>query len=135
MHYWKAITALVHKQYIPGFLPTLYRNIIVVCCLNTGMLCYGQISKHQQTEQHEHVRKQQFAVSAVSSLIGSCISHPFDVVKTSMQRANTPPLSMYAWFKMYITTNPLSLWTGVLPRCSQVMLSMGIGSVVFYGLK
>ena len=135
MHYWTAITSLLRKQYIPGFLPTLYRNIIVVCCLNTGMLCYGHISKHPHTEKHEHVRKQQFAVSAISSLFGSFISHPFDVVKTSMQRANTPPLSMSAWFKMYFTKHPLSLWTGVFPRCTQVMLSMGIGSVVFYGLK
>lgn len=144
MTYWKAMTMLVHHQHIPGFLPTLYRNIIVVCCLNTGMLCYGQISvstianSSQQINEHktiEHIRKQQFAISTLSSLIGSCLSHPFDVVKTSMQRTNTQHLSMCEWFKTYLNNKPLSLWTGVVPRCSQVMLSMGIGSVVFYGLK
>jgi hypothetical protein len=35
---YKSITEL-HYKHIPGFYPTLYRNVIVVCCLNTGLLC------------------------------------------------------------------------------------------------
>lgn len=127
--YSSAIRKLVNYRYIPGFSPTLYRNIIVVCCLNTGLLCYGNATNA------EHLHTTPFAVGVVSSLVGSFISHPFDVVKTSMQRANTPRRTMRSWFRMYYRTNPLSLWTGVIPRCSQVMLSMGIGSVVFYGMK
>ncbi|HIB76030.1 MAG TPA: hypothetical protein EYO58_00125 [Flavobacteriales bacterium] len=68
-------------------------------------------------------------------MCGTIISHPFDVVKTTIQRSNTPVnISMTECFAGYLKSNPLALWTGIFPRCIQVMMSMGIGSVVFYEL-
>lgn len=138
--YSNAIKALLTYKHIPGFYPTLYRNVIVVCCLNTCLLCYGNISQHSTSPDNNipggNTYSTYFIVSVLSSLIGSFISHPFDVLKTSMQRANAPPRdTMFSLFRQYAQTNPLSLWTGVVPRCTHVMLSMGIGSVVFYSLK
>ena len=76
-----------------------------------------------------------FGVSASAGALGAFMSHPFDVVKTSMQRANgTHRMSTIGYLKHYATHQPMILWTGVVPRCAQVMLSMGIGSVVFYRL-
>ena len=136
--YSNAIKALLTYKYIPGFYPTLFQNVIVVCCLNTGLLCYGNISPHSTSPGNninisgDNTYFTYFTVSVLSSVIGSFISHPFDVLKTSMQRANAPPRdTMWSLFQQYAQTNPLSLWTGVVPRCTHVMLSMGIGSVVF----
>lgn len=124
--YSYAIKALLTYKHIPGFYPTLYRNVIVVCCLNTGLLCYGNISQHSTSPDNNipggNPYSTYFTVSVLSSLIGSIISHPFDVLKTSMQRANAPPRdTMFSLFRQYAQTNQLSLWTGVVPRCTHVM--------------
>ena len=52
-----------------------------------------------------------FFAGAFGGFIGSIISHPFDIIKTEMQRCGGSNMSMINIFKDIYKFNPLKLWS------------------------
>jgi hypothetical protein len=72
-----------------------------------------------------------FIAGAVGGLIGSIISHPFDVIKTERQRYIEKDNNTKITIRSMIKKNPIGLFSGLTMRCSLSFLNMGIGSIAF----
>lgn len=98
-----------------GFGYLLGRNILFAIPVAYSVKTYG--------------KENPFLAGSVGGLIGSIISHPFDVIKTERQRHNKNHIN--STLKKLIIENPSKLFTGLSMRCSLSFINMGIGFVVF----
>lgn len=136
-HQSSAISSI--KNLYKGFFPCFYRNIIFTVTLSTTTRTF----KDQNA----------FVVGAFGGLLGSILSHPFDVVKTELQRIQTSKVNTsiapfsssplikktnfmtfqtYNILKNIFESNPKQLFSGLSMRCLLSFMNMGIG---FYCLK
>lgn len=104
-----------------GFIPNALRNSIFALWVNL-------ISNYWKFEDTCN----RFIVGAIGGGIGAITSHPFDVIKTELQR----PVHNYEKkfgtttfniFKNMYKTDPKLLMCGCFPRTIQSVLTMGIG--------
>lgn len=103
-----------------GFTPTILRNMTFAVVVGASTKLFGQDDP--------------FLAGACGGFIGSIVSHPFDVVKTEMQR-HLRPTSQSSHIKpgfLAILTqiymrNPMELYAGVSMRCCLGFANMGIG--------
>lgn len=102
-----------------GFFPTLYRNI-------GFSICTGTILLQNKTNNNCH----NFILSASAGLIGSIITHPFDYIKTELQREKKQ-INTFKILKYYLKSNPYYLFTGLSNRCLLNVFSMGIGYLAY----
>ena len=72
-----------------------------------------------------------FLAGATGGIIGSIISHPFDVMKTEMQRCNNKHTSYKDIIKDLYKYNPIKFWSGVSMRTSLGCINMSIGLFAF----
>jgi solute carrier family 25 2-oxodicarboxylate transporter 21 len=72
-----------------------------------------------------------FLAGAFGGMIGSIISHPFDVIKTERQRHEYYMSNKKITLINIAINNPSKLFTGLTIRCSQSFINMGIGYVFF----
>jgi hypothetical protein len=121
-----------------GFGYLLVRNILFAIPVAYSIKTYG--------------KENPFFAGAVGGLIGSIVSHPFDVIKTERQRLPTTTTTTTTAITTAITTtttinlektskkitlrhmilkNPSGLFSGLAMRCSLSFINMGIGFVVF----
>lgn len=131
------------KNLYKGFFPCLYRNIIFTVTLSSVTRTFKDYNA--------------FVIGAIGGLLGSVISHPFDVVKTEMQRIQStkvnpsmPPFSSnqtnalakksssliqfqtFTILKNIFMSNPKQIFSGLSMRCLLSFMNMGIG---FYCLN
>jgi len=105
------------KTLYRGFIPCLNRNILFAIPVGITTSKYG--NKHP------------FLSGAIGGIIGSFISHPFDVIKTEIQRHNGSSNSQIKILKDIYTFNPKKLWSGISMRASLGCINMGIGFFSF----
>jgi solute carrier family 25 2-oxodicarboxylate transporter 21 len=72
-----------------------------------------------------------FLAGATGGIIGSLISHPFDVMKTEIQRCNSKHTSYVEIVKDLYKYNPMKLWSGVSVRATLGCINMSIGFLAF----
>jgi hypothetical protein len=78
-------------------------------------------------------KENSFLAGAVGGIIGSVISHPFDVLKTERQREKTLHNKKITLYNILIS-NPKSLLSGILIRSTISFINMGIGFMIFNSL-
>lgn len=107
------------KQLYKGFSPCLIRNIMFA-------IPVGIITKITDCEYP-------LLYGAVCGFIGSVISHPFDVIKTDMQRlnGNMTNKNMIQIFYDILKTNPLKFTSGLQMRVLMSCINMGVGFLAF----
>lgn len=117
----------IKKLYV-GFVPCVLRNSIFAVVVASTVKKYGQKQEHK------------FMAGAIGGLVGSILSHPFDVAKTELQRYKkindtnniiSKQKSSFVILSEIAKENPLQLWSGGLMRCVLAFFNMGIG---FYTL-
>jgi hypothetical protein len=103
-----------------GFTPTILRNITFAIVVGASTKLFGQ--------------DRPFLAGACGGFMGSIISHPFDVVKTEMQRhisTNAQSSHVKPGFLAILTQiyhrNPMELFAGMSMRCCLGFASMGVG--------
>jgi solute carrier family 25 2-oxodicarboxylate transporter 21 len=106
-----------------GFTPCLIRNILFAIPVG---FCTNFIKNEK-----DYRSKYSFFAGALGGFFGSLVSHPFDIIKTEMQRhggSNMTPINI---FKDIYKDNPLKLWSGVSMRCTLGCINMGVGFFAF----
>ena len=121
----KIMTGASHVEWrslYNGFLPCLYRNTIFAISVGVTTKIYG--------------KENPFLAGAVGGFLGSLISHPFDVVKTELQRhQKSNEMSINTLHSKSTTQilrelyqiSPAKLWSGATMRCTLGFANMGIG--------
>lgn len=71
-----------------------------------------------------------FLAGAIGGIVGSIISHPFDVLKTERQRTKLN-ITQKITLTSLLMNNPKSLFSGLFMRMSLNFVNMGIGFYVF----
>jgi hypothetical protein len=106
----------INKLY-QGFGYLLARNIIFAVPVAYSVKTYG--------------KENSFLAGAIGGIIGSIISHPFDVLKTERQRNQINDNIKKITMRHLLINNPKSLFSGLLMRTSLSFINMGIGFSVF----
>lgn len=116
------MTDVIKEIKFPGFIPTLYRNIMFACCVS-GALYYKK--------KEDYFRN--FIVGASGGFVGSVITQPLDYIKTEFQRSGAKP----DWKKMYSVFNkyPLHMMVGWKQRAVLGFLNMGIGGMAYFYIR
>lgn len=99
-----------------GFGYLLARNIIFAIPVSYSVKNFGKDNP--------------FIAGAIGGVIGSIISHPFDVIKTERQR-NKINNDTKILFRDLLIKNPKYLLSGLSMRASLSFINMGIGYMVF----
>ena len=104
-----------------GFGYLLTRNILFAIPVAYSIKTYG--------------KENPFLAGAFGGLVGSIISHPFDVIKTERQRYKIIKSDIKLNKKITLTqmmlNNSSGLLSGLTMRCALSFVNMGIGFVVF----
>jgi hypothetical protein len=116
---------IINVNYVyKGFVPLVFRNILFAIPVSYSVKKYGT----------DHP----FLAGAIGGLIGSIISHPFDLIKTEIQRYPTQKIHMYDVLKkisnnesIYSLNTIKKLSSGLIMRCGMGCLNMGIGFYTF----
>lgn len=98
-----------------GFIACVSRNMLFAIPVSIGTIKYG--------------KDYPFLSGFIGGMIGSIISHPFDVIKTEKQRykQNETKLDLIKFIK----ENPLKLYNGVGIRTMMGCINMGIGFYIY----
>ena len=107
-----------YNNLFKGFTPTLTRNIVFCFFVNNSIRINNE---------------NKFMAAGIGGLVGSIISHPFDIIKTEMQRCNgnKENKNFILLLKNYILNNPKLLFKGVCVRSLLSMVNMSIGFTFF----
>jgi hypothetical protein len=116
------------KNLYVGFTASLLRNSIFAIVVSSIVNVNTNYFKNDN----------KFIVGAFGGLLGSILSHPFDTIKTELQRfkniqtLSTTSINTFDVFFKIIKNNPKKLWAGMEMRCLLAFFNMGIG---FYTLE
>ena len=108
------------KNMFTGFTPTLFRNVKFAAIFN----CCSNYSTN-------NTNIERFTNGAVAGFTASVISHPWDVVKTELQRTNSKTKSSISFIYNTMLTNPLIFTSGMLPRAILSCCTMSVSFVTF----
>lgn len=99
-----------------GFSPTICRNSLFAGIFNT-------ILYSSNTQNYTDL----FLLSGLAGLSASILSHPFDVIKTEMQKYDSKTKSMSKFISYNIQNNPKIFLSGLKNRCLLSLVSMSVG--------
>lgn len=103
-------------NYISGFTPTLLRNSLFCGVFNL----YVQNNKEQN----------KLVSGAIGGILASIISHPFDVIKTEIQKVNSTNKNTFKFIIDNIK-KPYIFTYGIIPRTILSFSTMSIGYFTF----
>jgi hypothetical protein len=110
-------TKSIFHIYNKGFFACLTRNIIFAIPVGIST--------------RSHLFDSPFVSGAVGGIIGSILSHPFDVLKTEKQRCGNKYNKYIDVIKDIYKYNPVKFWSGISMRTTLGCVNMGIGFLAF----
>jgi len=102
---------------LKGFTPTLLRNSIFC-----GM--FNLIVKNREKDH-------KLLSGGIGGVVASIVSHPFDVVKTEMQKSGSLTVNSLEFVKDNLAKNPKIFLSGMIPRTILSLATMSIGYFSF----
>lgn len=113
-----------YKKYIRFKLTNIYKGFCPTICRNSLFAgIFNSILYSSNAQNYPNL----FLVSGIAGLFASIISHPFDVIKTEMQKYDSKTKSMSKFISYNIQNNPKIFLSGLKNRCLLSLVSMSVG--------